>query len=337
METALERRFPARRPIGRVSWRRLSYAAAFAVVAGCGGSDGTSPNSPPGPPAKLAFVVQPSGGTAGRLAPVRVAVKGVSGRVVTSFAGQITISIDYNPSGGLLSGTLVEDAVQGVGSFTDLSIDFGGTGYTLAATASGLTGATSEPFDNLPRHDVWTTRSPLPDTSEAFGAAVVNGVPYVIGGLDVHFQPMDRVVAYDPVPRGYPGVAAIAGRLYAMGGDAETTGFYSNPDIVATTEVYDPVTDAWSSSTPLSGPRHAMAACTANGLLYVIGGEDASAELPTLESFDPATNAWTQHASMPAPRGFLACGLVNGALFAVGGTDSFSTEKPARSNYAYIP
>jgi hypothetical protein len=37
--------------------------------------------------------------------------------------------------------------VGGIVTFSNLSIDLLGIGYTLDATAAGMTGATSDPFD----------------------------------------------------------------------------------------------------------------------------------------------------------------------------------------------
>ncbi|MGH7533444.1 MAG: S8 family serine peptidase, partial [Gemmatimonadales bacterium] len=52
-----------------------------------------------------------------------------------------------NSTGATLLGGRVVDAVGGIAHFPDLSIDRAGTGYTLIASASSLTGATSVPFD----------------------------------------------------------------------------------------------------------------------------------------------------------------------------------------------
>jgi hypothetical protein len=47
----------------------------------------------------------------------------------------VTIKLGTNPSNGVLSGTLTQDAVAGVATFKDLSISVAGNGYTLIATA----------------------------------------------------------------------------------------------------------------------------------------------------------------------------------------------------------
>ena len=98
---------------------------------------------------QLAFTVAPTNTTAGgTISPaVRVAAEDASGNVVTSYGGTISIAFAANPGGGVLSGTLTTNAVSGVATFANLSIDRGGTGYTLQAAAAGLGGATSVPFN----------------------------------------------------------------------------------------------------------------------------------------------------------------------------------------------
>jgi hypothetical protein len=97
----------------------------------------------------LAFTVQPSNTAAGAtITPaVQVDIRDQFGNRVTSAANNVTIAIETNPSGGTLSGTTTVGAVGGVASFSDLSIAQTGTGYKLVASASGLTGATSNAFD----------------------------------------------------------------------------------------------------------------------------------------------------------------------------------------------
>jgi hypothetical protein len=60
------------------------------------------------------------------------------GNVVTSDnTDTITLSIGTNPNGGTLSGTLTLTVVNGVATFSDLSIDLAGAGYTLHAKVGG--------------------------------------------------------------------------------------------------------------------------------------------------------------------------------------------------------
>lgn len=98
--------------------------------------------------ATLDFTVQPVGGAAGvaMTPPVEVTVRDAFGNTATGFSGSVTVALGANPGGAVLSGTTTRTATAGVATFDDLSLDKAGTGYTLAASATGATGATSNPF-----------------------------------------------------------------------------------------------------------------------------------------------------------------------------------------------
>ena len=81
---------------------------------------------------------------------VQVTVVDDLGNPLTTFTGPVTIAIGHN--GGLLlpgtlSGTKTMNAVNGVATFSDLSIDQVGNGYTLTVTSAGIIGAESAPFN----------------------------------------------------------------------------------------------------------------------------------------------------------------------------------------------
>jgi hypothetical protein len=97
-----------------------------------------------GAAAKLAFTGQPGNGTGGsNLSPQPlVAIQDAGGNTVNSTAS-ITLAIGTNPSSGTLSGTKIVAAVAGTATFSGLSIDKAGNGYTLTATSGALTSATS--------------------------------------------------------------------------------------------------------------------------------------------------------------------------------------------------
>src|SRR3989454_6829693 len=86
-----------------------------------------------GTAATLVFTVQPTSTVAGgSIAPaVEVTARDANGNTATGFTGNVTLAIETNPSGGALSGTATHAASGGVATFTGLSIDKVGTGYTL--------------------------------------------------------------------------------------------------------------------------------------------------------------------------------------------------------------
>jgi hypothetical protein len=102
-----------------------------------------------GPATQLLFTVQPSSvAAAAVIAPaIRVTALDGQGNVATGFVGNVTLAIGTNPSGGALAGVTTVAAASGVASFAGLSINLAGVGYTLRATATGLTQAFSAAFN----------------------------------------------------------------------------------------------------------------------------------------------------------------------------------------------
>lgn len=80
------------------------------------------------------------------MAPVRVSVLDGAGAIVGDANAPITLALGNAP-GATLAGTLTVDAVAGVATFADLSIDVAGSGYTLSASSPGAGSVTSGPFN----------------------------------------------------------------------------------------------------------------------------------------------------------------------------------------------
>jgi len=133
---------------GSLSSTAAASKTVSATINGLAITQTASVTVEPGPATQLAFTVQPA-----RTAPGAIITPAVEVEVRDQFANRvasattITLAIGTNPGGGTLSGTTTVTAAGGVARFTDLSIDQAGTGYTLAASAAGLNGATSQPFD----------------------------------------------------------------------------------------------------------------------------------------------------------------------------------------------
>ena len=134
--------------------------ALKATSSGLTGATSTSFDVTAGAAAKLVFTVQPSNTAAtSNIAPsLVVIVQDANGNTVTSSTAPITLALGTNPSDGTLSGPLIRNAVSGVATFSNLSVDMAGTGYTLTASSSGLTGATSTAFSILETKLVFTVQ-----------------------------------------------------------------------------------------------------------------------------------------------------------------------------------
>ena len=147
-----------------VNWRRESsglhtnYWAVQAVdannvwIAGEGGvilNARAGSSSTVDAPAKLAILTQPTNTPVGMLITpaVRVGVQDAGGNIVSTSNATVTIAIANNPSAGTLSGTTSVAAVNGVATFSTLSINKAGVGYTLLATSGSLNNAVSASFN----------------------------------------------------------------------------------------------------------------------------------------------------------------------------------------------
>ena len=172
----------------------------------------TPAQPPPPPPAtQLRFTVQPASTQAGQTIapPVKVSALDASGTLVTSFTGAITVAIGTNPAAATLSGTLTVNATNGVATFSNLSINNAGTGYTLQATSSGLTGATSNAFNV-------TAPPPPPATQVNFTVQPTSTLPLTT------ITPAVEVTALDA--QGNP-VSGFTGTItIAIGHDASVLG-----------------------------------------------------------------------------------------------------------------
>jgi hypothetical protein len=100
-------------------------------------------------PTKVAFTTQPSNTIAGvAISPsVAVTVQTASGAAVPLAGRSVSVAIGTNPGSGTLSGTATTSTnSSGVATFSGLSINKAAAGYTLSATSTGLTSATSGTF-----------------------------------------------------------------------------------------------------------------------------------------------------------------------------------------------
>jgi CSLREA domain-containing protein len=139
-------------------------------------------------PTQLAFATQPGGAAAGSPLSPQPAVRAedTSGGLVPDYTGTVTLAIKINPAGGTLGGTTSVPASGGVASFGGLSIDRAGAGYTLIASAAGLSPATSAPFNITVPATSTPTATPTPlatatptSTATPAGVAPRSFLPFV--------------------------------------------------------------------------------------------------------------------------------------------------------------
>jgi len=153
-------------------------------------------------PVQLVFTVQPSAVEARAvLSPaVQVTVQDTGGNAVTTAISRVTLAITSGTgtSGAVLGRTPpTVAAVNGVATFSNLMIDLQGTGYSLTATASGLTSATSSTFtvSSPPGFIVFQTWTGPPASANQFwrvqpdGSGLVQLTFYTGGGGASNYEP----------------------------------------------------------------------------------------------------------------------------------------------------
>jgi len=132
------------------------------------------------------------------------------------------------------------------------------------------------------------------------------------------------------VARSGLGVAAVNGKIYAIGG-SNASGFapsiggsavLGNRDIgghVGTNEEYDPETDTWTYKASMPTPRIVFATAVYQNKIYCVGGKTSDGVTGVNEVYDPATDTWETKTSMLTARGWLTANVVGDKIYLIGG------------------
>lgn len=124
-----------------------------------------------------------------------------------------------------------------------------------------------------------------------------------------------------PTGRADFGIAALAGKIYVIGGINE------NGEPLGTVEVYNPANNDWTSKMSMLIPRSGFATAIYDGKIYVFGGNISSGFVGNAEVYDPESNSWATVASMPTPRAYLSANVVGSKIYLIGG-EKYSSTNP---------
>jgi len=169
--------------------------------------------------------------------------------------------------------------------------------------------------------DSWTSKTPMHQARSGLGVAAVNGKIYAIGGTNASgFAPS------------MPGSSVLG-----------------NEDNVATNEEYDPATNTWTFKTPMPTPRMQFAIAVYQNKIYCIGGYTENGYTGVNEVYDPATDTWETKTSMPTARRGLTANVVGDKIYLVGGTlngtlnevydpatDTWTTKTPSPKDTTFV-
>ena len=132
-------------------------------------------------------VTSPPPGTValGQTFGITVAVENGQGQVATSFDSNVTLVLANNPGGATLGGTISTTAQNGVATFSGLSLNQGGNGYTIEATSGGVPSApvTIDVLSPTPTPTPTPTPSPSPTPTPTPTPTLTP--PHVLGNIVV--------------------------------------------------------------------------------------------------------------------------------------------------------
>ncbi len=177
-------------------------------------------------------------------------------------------------------------------------------------------------FEYDPATDTWTSKAKMPMAKYGFGATVVDGKIYTIGGffgarvntVEVYDPATDKWTSTTNMPtaRENLGVEAIGDKIYAFGG----TTVNGETKIV---EEYDTKTDTWTTKNNLPKARYSFKSVVANGKIYALGGNPNLSRY--VEEYDPLLDKWIYKTSIPTDRKNIGTAVANGKIYILGGYD----------------
>ena len=274
-------------------------------------------------------------------------VGGVEGMSVASVGDEIIAALGFDSFPGDTSTTRIYDIASNTWSLgaaapgtssEGAGVAHGGLFYTVGGRVAGPGSAPrADIWSYSPVSDTWNAAlTPMPTARAGLAIAVVGDSIYAIGGRTATAGPctgdgaLATVERYDiasdtwtPVasllaPRSDLAAAAVGGKIYVFGGCDNAGTFLADVD------VYNPVTDTWSTA-PANMPtaRAGMyAVATKGGTVYVIGGWDGVGPgLSTNEAYKVSQDTWTP-GLLPMPTHRAEVGAVGhgGRIYIVGGS-----------------
>jgi len=168
----------------------------------------------------------------------------------------------------------------------------------------------------------WNIKTPMNQARADLGVVAVDSKIYAIGGYTTFseaainaYYPIGYVGTneqYDPItdkwvtlksmptPRGNFAIVAYQNKIYCIGGGTCNKDGWIKCDTV---EVYDTITDSWSTKASISYDGMCVQANVIEGKIFVINRvyPESGNVIYELYLYDPVTDLWTQKASIPRP------------------------------------
>ena len=176
-----------------------------------------------------------------------------------------------------------------------------------------------------------TSRASMPATLGGPGFGIINGHIYIAGGRDLNNTNLNTLYDYDivantwtqranlPTGMNVPGSAVIGGQLWVFGGGNPFLGSGTSPksskkavlapDTSNILQIYDPVTDTWTSGPNLNHLRAFPAGTHVGDTAVAVGGYDGAGTTALVE-----INGTTGGTPTPTPTGTPSGCVVSGSI-----------------------
>ena len=125
-----------------------------------------------------------------------------------------------------------------------------------------------------------------------------------------------------PTSRGFLGVAAVDGKIYAIGGNG--------PNKI--NEEYNPKANNWTTKEPMPVEEQSFAIAVVENKIYCIGGMPTPAQGRN-QVYDLATDTWDTKAPMPVARTILQANVVEDKIYLIGG---YNPDRPYNTGYELV-
>jgi hypothetical protein len=272
----------------------------------------------------------PSGLVGGEAFSLTVHVEDDMGAIIPGALITLSFGTKGCPAAVLSGTTSATTNADGNALFSGLSIDRGGPGFTINASASapgfGTVVATTSPIFV---EGFCATGPTAPPRTYASLTKLIDGRVLLAGGQTVGGVPLDTARVYDPstgaftptagnmlVPRfGHQAVLLPSGKVLIVGGSTAT-----GP--TASTELFEPSTGTFSVSGSMSVPRIGFRATwvPAAGKVLLTGGQNTGGFLNSAEVYDPAAGTSSPTGFMTTVREFhTATPIPDGRVLVAGG------------------
>jgi hypothetical protein len=171
---------------------------------------------------------------------------------------------------------------------------------------------------------------------------------WIVGGLSDEYitSAISQVDLYDPetnkwfsgvtimpTPVSFAGIASHGDSIYVIGGFSQT-GAAST-----TVQIYNIISDSWSSGSSLAQARANIDAVTVYDKIYIISGTINNAENTTFTMvnqvyiYDIASDSWSAHATAPGNNANVTCFALNDIIYFLGGRTNVTTVSTAHNGF----